>query len=391
MKKQILFLAMFTLALIFAGINKSYGQLAPQLSAAPTFCTPATTVAAACATSDALHPIAGTLYPYTVTVTNGGTDPLIHWFVTDNPEFIVDNASDGAGTLSTDFETTPSSAYLQATGTSYNDPANTSNTVDITWKYFPASTAVFLVAYVKGDPTCTDNIQVYKIEPVQVFTLDIAALTADGKENTVKSDCVSPIVDARYNSTTEEVDMDYGVNYVYFSVNAANFAHSWLPSFEVSATNMGTDGELTVDWAYPLASTGTTPVWHPAIEATGVFTSAVTDPVKPILTTATGVGEDGECIVVRVTVDHNKNETLADIVISFAADGVMYDFDGADYGDPTLGDIHYQAGTNLPAEACPWVDEFTNDKTTYTLTRRPTIIDATPDVAPTTTDFIPKN
>ena len=385
MKKQILFLAFFILA-VFAGMNKSYGQYSNKLSAAPTFCPPATPIGAACATADALHPIPGTLYPYTVTVTNGGTAPTIHWFVTDNPNFIVDNATtDGGGDLTTDIEAAATSDYIQAAGASYNVPTNTSNTVDITWKYFPSTTTVFLVAYVKGDPTCTDNIQVYKIQPSHAFTLDIAALTAAGAENTTKSDCVSPVVSAIY--TAPNVVMDYGVNYVYFTVNAANFAHSWLPSFQVTADNMGTDGTLAVDWAYPSESTGTA-VWHPTTGAAGIYTSAVTDPVKPITTTATGVGAAGECIVVRVTVDHNKNETLANITLNFAANGVMYNFGTTDYSNALLGDLHHQAGAG-PTEACPWVDMFTNDKTTYTLTRRPTIVDAT--TPPAGDDFIPKN
>ena len=73
MKKQFLFLAFFTLALIFAG----------------------TTISNAQCVDDALHPMAGKPYHYIISATGGGTVKSYEWIVTTNNK-IVD-----AGVLAT--------------------------------------------------------------------------------------------------------------------------------------------------------------------------------------------------------------------------------------------------------------------------------------------------
>lgn len=151
MKKQILFL----LLAIVANVSLTWAQDPPpssnasisfdpgDLTALPTFCVEATQVEATCVPSPGpLNPIAGTEYTYTVTVSNAGANPKIHWLVTTEPDFIV------AGELTGDIETTPTSDIIMAHGTSYNDPNNTLNEVEITWKSIPAATDVFLVTYV---------------------------------------------------------------------------------------------------------------------------------------------------------------------------------------------------------------------------------------------------
>lgn len=380
MKKLILIL----FVALMANLGEVWGQLPvtpPALTSPASYCVSAIPVEASCVpAAGPLNPIPGTLYTYTVTITNGGTSPTIHWFVTDNPQFIVN------GILTGDIEVVGTSPYLMATGATYNVPGNTTPTVDITWQSIPAATDIFLVTYVTNDAGCTDNIKVYKIEPVHLFTLDIDALAADGTVSTTNSDCVSPVQGAAYNSTSGEVEMDFGVNYVYFVVNAANWAHSWLPSFSVAATNMSASATLAVDWAYFDEASGLGAVWNSTTPAGGGIFNA-DDPVLPLTGGATGVGAAGECIVVRLTVDHNLNETLADIEIDFAVDGIMYDQVAANYTNALLGDIHYTSGPG-GVPPCPWYDGYTNDTHEYTLTLRPTVDDATPPVGD---DFIPTN
>jgi hypothetical protein len=312
-----------------------------------------------------------------VTITGGGTNPTIHWYVTLDPNFIVAGLQNGLIQLA-------GGDYIMATGTTYNVIGNTTPSVDITWKSFLATTDVFLVTYVINESGCTDNIKVYKIEPVHVFTLDMDRIAFDGAGTAPASYCVSAVQGAIYNAGV--VEMDYGVNYVYFVVNAANWAHSWLPTFQFTTVPQTATVMLAVDWAYPDESWQgaiPAPTWHSTTAVGNIYTP--TDPVMPHPGVGgTGVGSDGECIIVRVTVDHNQQEALADILIDFAVDGIMYDQVALNYTNALLGDIHYEAGAQSGQE-CPWYDGYINDALTYTLIHRPTVTDNLP--APD--DFIP--
>jgi hypothetical protein len=101
----------------------------------------------------------------------------------------------------------------------------------------------------------------------------------------------------------------------------------------------------------------------------------------PVNAPANGtVGADGQCIVVRVTIENNQAETITDDEISLAVNGIMYD-PTVTAGDPryetaALGDLHY--------DGC-LVDGFTNDVITQVLTARPDVqaVDPIP--------FVPQN
>lgn len=365
MKKQILILVLA----LFASLNLIKAQTPDPaaLTQLPTYCVPATAVAATCVpAAGPNNPIPGQQYTYTVTLGNVGTAATIHWFATTDPNFI------DAGVLTTNIETA-GNGIVMAAGATYNQTGNLLNSVTITWDAFPASTDVFLVTYVTNDAGCADNIKVYKIEPTHLFTLDIARITNDGTGAADQNHCMSPVFSATYNAGV--VEMDFGVNYLYYVVNAANWANSWMPSFELDAVGTAST-TFAVDWAYPHESyTGATNlVWHTTTRntTTGIYESGVA--VEPV--TGTSVGEDGECIIVRVTVDHNLNQGITDMNVTLAVDGVMEDISatGNAYTNPLLGDIHYQAGTE-PGQGCPWYDGFLNDRATYTLTARPSILD----------------
>lgn len=364
MKKQLLIL----FVAFFASINLILAQeITPDpeaLSAEPTYCVAAIPVAASCVpAAGPNNPIAGQLYTYEVTVTNAGA-ATIHWFATTDPNFITSTG------LTANIELAATSPYIMAAGATYNVPGNTTPTVDITWEAFPATTDVFLVTYVTNEAGCTDNIKVYKIEPSHLFTLDIDRIANNGSGTAPEDHCISPVFGASYNAGLGEVQMDYGINYLYFVVNAANWAHSWLPTFELTAVGTAST-TFAVDWAYPTESDGATAVWHTTTPAGNIYTSD--DEVTPVTSGATGVDDEGECIIVRVTIDHNQNQALLGMTVGLAVDGFMYDQVNSNYTNPLLGDIHHTDGG--AGNPCPWYDGYTNDVVSYTLGARPGVVD----------------
>jgi len=356
MKKQILFLALFSLALIFAS-SKSYGQYINYVeaaSAAAVGCTPALPLTCASA-ADALHPLPGQVYPYSVTVTPG-TFSSIHWFVTDELNVIASQAA-----LTTDIDAVNGSYVLTATPAAYNQPAQTAATLDISWKSFNGTTTpVLLVAYVTGASGCSDNIEVFRIEPTFAFTLDIAGVLFDGTVDTTPEECLSPVESATYNGTTSLV-MDYGENWVFFTVNAANFVNSWLPTFTASVTGGSTIG--TVEWAYASEA-----ILNAAGVATGDW-NAATVPIDASVASGGAVGSGGECVVLRVRVDHGGTEldaSAAAAVVTVGVNGVMYNAATSDYSNLALTDL------DEPAVAGACVNNIT-DEETFTLTPRPSL------------------
>lgn len=388
MKKQIFILLVALLGFatnVLAQSQKNGDGNLPDPGATGMFCVDPTPITATCvADADPLHPSLGITYTYTVDVTPTVAAPgYIHWFVTTNPNIITNGGN--VATIET-----AAGGYILAAGTTYNSTSNIEETVDISWESVPASgTNLFLVTYVKKNDGCTDNIKVYKVEPQHIFTLDIAYLNAtDPTVVGTDADCVAPVYQASYDGTLEEMVYDYGVNYVYFVVNAANWGHSWKPSFEFvltgSPTGQTASSVTAIHWATPANSvTGTWNATTPHATLPNIYESA--NNVTP--SSGNTVGTDGECIVVRVTFDHNSNETTEPIPFTLAVNGIMYD--GTGYTNPNYADIHYQDGP-APGNDCPWFDDYTNDKLAYTLNLRPTIVDATPDT-PNATDFIPDN
>lgn len=353
MKKQILIFAMFTLALIFAGATKSFGQYVNYMTGAPT-CTSALPLS--CATADdPLSPLPGEVYTYTIE-TDPSTVESVLWFVTDESD-IITSVTLGTPVVQPIRDAIDGEYVLTAPAGVYNVAANTAQSIDISWKSFDGTTnEVLLVAYVTGTSGCSDNVEVFRIEPSFAFTLDIAGLLDAGGLGS--EECLSQVEGASYDGTN--LTMDYGENWVFFSVNAANFVNSWEPTFSATAANGSTIG--TIEWAYPADAIANTN-WN----ASG-------DPV--IAQVAGGaVGETGECIVIRVQVDHagvEHDNLVAAEVVTLSIDGVMYDAATAGYGNNAWADLDEPAsGTG----SC--VNNIT-DQTTYTLTPRPAITATAP-------------
>ena len=347
MKKQILILTLF-IAAIFAGTN-AFGQTTDldHLDIVPTYCAPY--VPLICGAGDALNPLPGVPYTYTITSSSVGT---LHWFVTDDSDIMTTQGAIAAGIEPDD----GSSPYILSADVAYNLTTNTSLTVTITWKSFDGiANDVILVVYNVDDVTCTDNMEVYRIEPKYSFTLDIAGIDDGGTTGgAAVSDCVNPIQSATYDGT--DLTVDYGTDYVFFAVNAANWMTSWMPgNFTASTDGAST---VTVDgWAYPDDAA-----------TTGAWKTVGTDPV---LATAYASNSFGfiaeECIIVRVRVAHGTTtENLADETINLIVNGEMVDpADGTTYsGYPDMDE---------PASGTDCIDDLVTDNMDIVITPRPDV------------------
>ena len=350
---------MFTLAIVFAGTMNAFGQYVKNLTGAPTCAGVAQPLT--CATDDALHPLPGKVYTYSIT-TDPGTVESVHWFVTDESEIITSTVL-GTPVLQPNRDVVNGTYVLTATSGVYDVSTNTAKTIDISWKTFdPLTHEVLLVAYVSGANGCSDNVEVYRIEPSFAFTLDVIALLDNGTPGA--EECLSEVESAIYDGTN--LNMDYGENWVFFLVSAANFVHSWEPTFSATAANGSAID--TIQWAYPTDAQANVN-WNES----GV----------PVDAQVAGgaVGADGECIVVRVKVDHAGEEHAEpeNEVVTLTINGVMYDpaaVVGSEYSNTAYNDLD---NPTAPVTAC---DPNVNDTATYTLTPRPALTDTTPVVAP---------
>lgn len=365
MKKQLLVIVLAIIALGFS--TSSYAQLAPR---------PVT-----CLTADALHPVAGTPYNYEVNVPTPPGTKTYTWLVTQDQTFVT------AGALVATPQVVGGPILAAASGW-YNTSTLDANTISLTWQSFAYDPAnpVFIVIFVKNTTaTCvSQNVKVYKIEPQNSFTLDIAnqngsMVTQAGYGSNIDR-CISDIVSSTYDATAPEgILNDYGVDYLYYEVVAANWSDAW--NLSVQLTNVDPLEHVTVEWTSdPTYATGLHVMTGSAV-GTGatptVYTT--TDNVTP--SSGTFVGAAGESIFIRVTLDHSDMtnpswEGLTDEVIALAVDGVTVPVTGTG-----VGDIHTAAGGS--PSTCPWVDLFANDIATQTLKARPTINAVTP------TPFLP--
>ncbi|RKD91792.1 hypothetical protein [Mangrovibacterium diazotrophicum] len=350
MKKQILFLILLAAAVLL-GPGKSYAQSGTEvdyLDNSPNFCPTATTLT--CTGLNALSPAPGVAYDYTVTVSSSST---IHWFVTTDP-----NVMTGEGKVTTAIEPATGGNYVLAANAAYNDPSQNSATVNITWKSFDGTAnQVLLVAYAVDADGCTDNLEVYRIIPEYNFTLDIAGILDDG--NSGATECVAPVQGATYNGT--DLEVDYGVNYVFFAVNAANWQTSWQTN--LVATTDGTSDLGAPEWAYPADAT-TTGVWN--ANGTEVLATSYASNNNGF------IGSGGECIIVRVPVTHTSTENITSETINLVVNGEMINASTGAYDGvyPDLEEV------NESGAAC--ASDMVTDNANYVITPRPDINESSP-------------
>lgn len=400
MKKQILTLTFLTLAIVFAGM-KSYAQVAKPYvtvpTALPSCITPETL--SGCS-ANALQPVQGETYDYTVTTT-AGTD-IVRWFVVNNTT--MEAAGDSlvssltgvlaAGNAAID-DGSGSDPYIYSvvSGTYESGGAAGNTTLQLQWKYFDGVTEeILLVAYVEAADGCSNNIGVFRIIPEPAFTIDVASVdeagaNPAGPSDAANSECVSPIESAVYNGSGTTPDqlltVDYGENWVFFVVNGANYFDSWMPEFVIDYAG-GTAPTAEASWAYLADATSTTATdWN---TLTGSLNGGTWTSANPVIAGASAASPGavgggvvpaagGECIVVRVRLDWGIDieHDGADGTISFAANGIAYDGDntsGTFFDDRTnFEDLHHVDCAT---------DGFTNDAVDYIITPRPQVEEGTP-------------
>lgn len=327
MKKQILFLAFFILA-VLASITDSYGQM------------PASTIGTESATCTSggkdspLNPKPGKAYNYSVNIGNTGaitgvvSDYL--WWATKNPQFVIGTTTPTTSPNWADRLTV--GGGLIAAGANYGQATGGTATMSITWSPStlalteyqgagspPAKSPTFVAVMAKG--ACADNIQVWEINPMPAFTVDITNFdrtktVAENYGNTISS-CVSPVVSATYNTGTKKVDMDYGLNTLYFEVVSANFVGSWTPTITVDGLSLGETASATIHYSYAGAIAGTGVIETLNFPADGTTVVGTTALGSTVSDTSSGVS-----FWLALTVDHNKYETLAASTIRVTIDGM---------------------------------------------------------------------
>ncbi len=395
MKKQILFLAFFVLA-VLASTTSSFGQLLPGVTN-PTNPTPQPLNPLSCiATSEPLHPFAGVPYTYSLDGTAGEEHAASYtWWATQDPQFITGPVTVPAMT-NTNFSGRLDIPDLVAKGATYGTTtaAATGNSVSITWssgmlaktKYQATAAdapkkSTFVVGYAEGE-NCADNIQVFEIAPLPNFTIDIAAInptddkTLSWDDNSTAKLCVDVVQKAEYNAGSHEIDMDYGTNTFYFEVAAANFVTDWTPSFSITSGLVSTQtavlamypslndakngtniigaasGDLAVG---DMSTTPGTFSWAPGTHLTATNAADV----------ATGVS-----VFVKVVVTNNTEESLTSNPFALAVDARddtetgIWDMEDEDCGgDPALDkpdDVDFATITVLPR---PQLDDATTPET----------------------------
>ena len=344
MKKQILILAFFVLAMM-AGSLTSFGQA---LAASSVAVTPLSCAATA---TDGLHPYAGVPYVYKLTG-NAGTETAADytWWATQDRDFVTGPVGVlAAGTLPgtnltpTTMLTSPDVLNPVNYGATALSSVAGSDQVTITWGADLLSTtkwhadlvadapkkSTFVVGYSKGNG-CADNIQVYEIDPKPNFTVAIlpidpalVPLTFAWQDTTGSANlCVDFVQSAKYNAGTFMMDMDYGKNTFFFEVGAANFVKNWTPTFKlISGLKTAQTAVLTLYSSLTDAQGNLNPLGNnSATEWTSVVATQ---------TWATGVhftaatpsdASNGVSVFVKVVITNLNEESLTDNPFKLAVD-----------------------------------------------------------------------
>jgi len=317
MKTQILILVLA----FFIGTTMTYGQ-AIHHSAIPD--------PLVCANGP-LTPFAGVPYDYSAILSPASGSA--YWYATTATSFIA------GGVRTTSIEAQGGTFVNVATN--YQNAvigAATPTTTNITWnaaglKTVDATHPLFVVVdYTAPAAGCANNMKVFQIIPKNGFIVDIYNLDQakiNPVWNTPFSTCVSSIASATY--TGGAIVTNYGTNFLYFEVVAANFNAKWTPAFSVSGTQAGQTS--VIEWSYD-----------------NTFSTIQTGDVLTSLTNTS----PGVSIFVRVTVNNGTYEGLTDTPVTLTVNGTS---DG-------LADV-----TNSDCA----LTSLTDDQAIQTLKARPTV------------------
>lgn len=333
-----------------------------------------------------LNPRPGKAYDYGVTIGNGVTGVTnYYWWATKNPVFV--NGTTSPTSPNDADKLTVGNGLLNASS-GYASTSGGTQTISITWSpqiladteyQGTASTTVFpspTFVAVMAQGACSNNIQVYEIDPQPAFTVDISNIAAGAvkAENygTTISSCVSEVVSAVYNSGSKEIDMDYGKNTLYFEVISANFVGSWTPTITITGLNSPAEtASVTIydSWAAAQAGGAGLETLNYTVDGAQVGTVSLTAAGTVTNTTA------GVSVYLAVTVDHNTYENIL----------------GARPITVSVGGMDTQGNFDLLANCTATNVIDTDDSATQDITPRPDIDDTTGDPAtPAPQTFITK-
>ena len=362
MKKQILIFVFLALA-VFAGVNKSYGQLPRS--------TKVVTPLSCSATATFLNPVAGVPYVYSMDGTTGADQvSQWQWFATKDPNFMT-----ASGTFTANKLTVSPSQLLNASA-NYNNGLGASASVTITWTpellsntlyqgspsttVFPSPT--FVVGYGKGT-NCADNIKVYEINPTKNFVVNIApidpgTLTSTATWGGTVTSCVASVVSATYNAGN--LVMDYGVNTLYFEIGAANFVKNFEPTLQLMSGLSGV--QTAVVTLFPTMADAVA-----GTNATGTVTwstgAAAWDVGHTFAAASAADVANGVSVFVKVVITNSSFESLVANPFVLAVDAR----DNDNTGIWDMEDADCTTVTNVPDQV---------DQATHVVNPRPTIIGA---------------
>lgn len=351
---------LFILILAVFAINLAWGQAVHNTNPNALTCT-----------DDALHPIAGKPYAYTVDVSaNAGGD--YQWWATQQTTFIQNGAPNLTGAL------TVTTSQLLYASPGYGASGSSYSTQTITWSSEILAATISGTATGSQNPTfvavmydnagtiCANNFKAYQIDPRNGFTVDIFPIQITGSvtqtlttAGATASSCVGDVASVTWSGS--QMLYDYGTATATFEVVAANFSGGFVPSFNVVLNAAQT---AVVEWSY--TSDFASVEWTSAATAAGggVVTSTVS------ATTTVSDTSQGVSIYARLIISNNTFEALQ-----------------ADTRTLTLAvnAVNSVSQSDVVNTDCTLVQSF-EDIANYELLPRPTLVPNTP-----TGGFVPEN
>jgi len=361
MKKQISIFTFMIMALFAISMGNAFGQTKAIHDSDPETNT---------LTSDALHPVAGKTYNYSISIAPGIAGNYT-WWSTKDPSFIPNQ---GANNIGTRFLVAP--GVLNAATPSVYGVASTRNNVDIAW----SSTLLLNTSYqgavssksptfvvVQFDATsgsCANNLKVYELNPKNGFMVDIKNISyspiapnyikAAYDDNTTITQCIDKVSKAAYDPATHKMVYEYGTNIFYYEVVAANFSESYKPF--LTFTGLDPVQSYKIEWTYNKDFTG--------LQS---YTSGTTTVLTDAADNSTGVS-----IYVKVTVVNHNYEGIADKKVTLSLDGQnkdgSWDIVNSTAAETTAADLNDFAVQTLKSRPA------VTGSTTTTITAAPTNI-----------------
>ena len=316
----IFFMKQLILLVLVAGLaaTSAFGQNAVKGSAPkPTTCT-----------NDPLHPIAGRPYDYSAILIPAGGET--YWYATKSTTFVTAGARVATEIVADGTAILAGTTNYRTPGAAATSPTRTT----VTWtsaglKDVNATTnPLFMILEYKGSgtPSCSNNMKVYQILPKNAFTVDIKNLKNTTKDTlaygATDTQCYADILSAKFDASlaTPAMVYDYGVNYLYFEVVAANFTGSFTPSFKLSGLKTGQKAlvEWTVDKTFVTAGLTALGVAQPATTGATLDFAGAAVTADPAVTDMS----KGVSVYIKVTVTNGLYEGLSDDTVTLAVEAV---------------------------------------------------------------------